>query len=151
VVLVGFLGGFLLIYRIINSPFGEVLKAIRDNEPRAVSLGYRADRYKFLAFILSGTLAGFAGAMKVFVTKSATISDAEWGMSGEIVLMTLLGGLGTVVGPVVGAFVIMAMKLYLADFGQWGMIIQGIIFVVCVLIFRRGIIGEIGNYLGKSL
>ncbi|MCL2715882.1 MAG: branched-chain amino acid ABC transporter permease [Alphaproteobacteria bacterium] len=151
VVLVGFLAGFLVIYRIINSPFGEVLKAIRDNEPRAISLGYTADRYKLAAFILSGTLAGFAGALKVFATQGASLSDAEWSMSGEIVLMTLLGGLGTVVGPVVGAFVIVAMKLYLADFGQWGMIVQGMIFVVCVLIFRRGIIGEIGHYFGKSL
>src|SRR3954469_25734992 len=108
VVLAGFLAGFLLIYRIINSPFGEVLKAIRENEPRAISLGYRTDQYKFLAFALSGTLAGFAGALKVFVAQNASLTDVHWSMSGEVVLMTLVGGLGTVFGPVVGAFVIIA-------------------------------------------
>src|SRR3954463_9575277 len=116
VVLAGFLGGFLLIYRTINSPFGEVLKAIRENEPRAVSLGYKTDQYKLLAYILSGTIAGFAGSLKVFVAQNASLTDVHWSMSGEIVLMTLVGGLGTVFGPVVGAFVIIAMQQYLAGF-----------------------------------
>src|SRR6201998_3103270 len=116
VVLAGFLFGFLVIFRTINSPFGEVLKAIRENEPRAISLGYRTDQYKFLAFILSATLAGFAGSLKVFVVQNASLSDVHWGMSGEIVLMTLLGGLGTVFGPVVGAIAIVAMQQYLAGF-----------------------------------
>lgn len=151
VVLVGFLAGFLLIFRIINSPFGEVLKAIRENEPRAISLGYRTDQYKFLAFVLSGTLAGFAGALKVFVAQNASLTDVHWSMSGEVVLMTLVGGLGTVFGPVVGAFVIIAMQQYLAGFGQWVTVIQGSIFVVCVLTFRRGVIGEIAHYFRRSL
>src|SRR5712675_1959119 len=151
VILVGFLGGFLLIYRTINSPFGEVLKAIRENEPRAISLGYKTDQYKLLAYILSGTLAGFAGSLKVFVAQNASLTDVHWTMSGEIVLMTLVGGLGTVFGPVVGAFVIIAMQQYLAGFGQWVTVIQGAIFVVCVLTFRRGVIGEIAHYFRRSL
>ena len=151
VVLVGFLGGFLLIYRTINSPFGEVLKAIRENEPRAISLGYKTDQYKLLAYILSGTLAGFAGSLKVFVAQNASLTDVHWSMSGEIVLMTLVGGLGTVFGPVVGAFVIIAMQQYLAGFGQWVTVIQGVIFVACVLTFRRGLIGEIAHYFRISL
>jgi branched-chain amino acid transport system permease protein len=150
VVLVGFLAGFLLIYRIINSPFGEVLKAIRENEPRAISLGYRTDQYKFLAFVLSGTLAGFAGALKVFVAQNASLTDVHWSMSGEVVLMTLVGGLGTIFGPVVGAFVIIAMQQYLAGFGQWVTVIQGSIFVICVLTFRRGVVGEIVHYLKRA-
>ncbi len=151
VVLAGFLGGFLLIFRTINSPFGEVLKAIRENEPRAISLGYKTDQYKLLAFILSGTLAGLAGALKVFVAQNASLTDVEVGMSGQIVLMTLVGGLGTIFGPVVGAFIIIAMQQYLASFGQWVQVIQGVIFVACVLLFRRGIIGEIAHYLKRSL
>jgi branched-chain amino acid transport system permease protein len=151
VVLAGFLGGFLLIFRTINSPFGEVLKAIRENEPRAISLGYKTDQYKLLAFILSGTLAGFAGSLKVFVAQNASLTDVQWQMSGEIVLMTLVGGLGTVFGPVVGAFVIIAMQQYLAGFGQWVQVIQGVIFVACVLAFRRGVIGEIAHYFRRSL
>ncbi|TYL98939.1 branched-chain amino acid ABC transporter permease [Bradyrhizobium rifense] len=151
VVLVGFLAGFLLIYRIINSPFGEVLKSIRENEPRAISLGYRTDQYKFLAFVLSGTLAGFAGALKVFVAQNASLTDVHWSMSGEVVLMTLVGGLGTIFGPVVGAFVIIAMQQYLAGFGQWVTVIQGSIFVICVLTFRRGLVGEVAHYLRRSL
>jgi len=146
VVLAGFLGGFLLIYRSINSPFGEVLKSIRENEPRAISLGYKTDQYKFLAFVLSGALAGFAGSLKVFVAQNASLTDVHWSMSGEIVLMTLVGGLGTVFGPVVGAFVMIAMQQYLAGFGQWVTVIQGAVFVICVLIFRRGIVGEIAHY-----
>src|ERR1700742_5065704 len=151
VVLVGFLAGFLLIFRTINSPFGEVLKSIRENEQRAISLGYKTDQYKLLAFILSGTIAGFAGALKVFVAQNASLTDVHWSMSGEIVLMTLVGGLGTVFGPVVGAFVIIAMQQYLAGFGQWVTVIQGVIFVVCVLTFRRGVIGEIAHYFRRSL
>ena len=151
VMLVGFLGGFLLIYRTINSPFGEVLKSIRENEPRAISLGYKTDQYKLLAFILSGTLAGLAGSLKVFVAQNASLTDVHWTMSGEIVLMTLVGGLGTVFGPVVGAFVIIAMQQYLAGFGQWVTVIQGVIFVVCVLTFRRGVVGEIAHYFRRSL
>ena len=151
VVLAGFLAGFLLIFRTINSPFGEVLKAIRENEPRAISLGYKTDQYKLLAYILSGTLAGFAGALKVFVAQNASLTDVHWSMSGEIVLMTLVGGLGTVFGPVVGAFVIIAMQQYLAGFGQWVTVIQGVIFVVCVLTFRRGVIGEIAHFFRRSL
>ncbi|RJF68328.1 branched-chain amino acid ABC transporter permease [Rhodopseudomonas palustris] len=151
VILAGFLLGFLIIYRAINSPFGEVLKAIRENEPRAISLGYKTDHYKLLAFILSGTLAGFAGALKVFVAQNASLTDVHWSMSGEIVLMTLVGGLGTIFGPVIGAFVIIAMQQYLAGFGQWVTVIQGVIFVACVLTFRRGIVGEIGHYFKRSL
>src|SRR6266705_1349350 len=151
VILAGFLAGFLLIYRTINSPFGVVLKSIRENEPRAITLGYKTDQYKLLAYILSGTLAGFAGSLKVFVAQNASLTDVHWTMSGEIVLMTLVGGLGTVFGPVVGAFVIIAMQQYLAGFGQWVTVIQGVIFVVCVLTFRRGVIGEIAHYFRRSL
>lgn len=151
VVLAIFLLGFLMIYRAINSPFGEVLKSIRENEQRAISLGYKTDQYKLLAFILSGTLAGLAGAVKVFVAQNASLTDVHWTMSGEVVLMTLVGGLGTVFGPVVGAFVIIAMQQYLAGFGQWVTVIQGAIFVICVLTFRRGVVGEIAHYFKRSL
>lgn len=151
VILVVFLLGFLLIYRIINSPFGEVLKSIRENEQRAISLGYKTDQYKLLAYILSGTLAGLAGAIKVFVAQNASLTDVHWTMSGEVVLMSLVGGLGTVFGPVVGAFVIIGMQQYLAGFGQWVTVIQGVVFVVCVLTFRRGVVGEIAHYLKRSL
>ena len=151
VILTVFLLAFLLIYRTINSPFGEVLKSIRENEQRAISLGYKTDQYKLLAFILSGTLAGLAGAMKVFVAQNASLTDVHWTMSGEVVLMTLVGGLGTVFGPVIGAFVIIAMQQYLAGFGQWVTVIQGAIFVICVLTFRRGVIGEIAHYFKRSL
>lgn len=151
VVLGVFLLAFLLIFRIINSPFGEVLKSIRENEQRAISLGYKTDQYKLLAYILSGTLAGLAGSLKIFVAQNASLTDVHWSMSGEVVLMTLVGGLGTVFGPVVGAFVIIAMQQYLAQFGQWVTVIQGSIFVICVLTFRRGVIGEIGHYFKRSL
>ena len=151
VVLAIFLIGFLVIYRAINSPFGEVLKSIRENEQRAISLGYKTDQYKLLAFILSGTLAGLAGAVKVFVAQNASLTDVHWTMSGEVVLMTLVGGLGTIFGPVVGAIIIVAMQNYLAGFGQWVTVIQGVIFVACVLAFRRGIVGEIAHRFGKSL
>jgi branched-chain amino acid transport system permease protein len=151
VVLAIFLLAFLLIYRIVNSPFGEVLKSIRENEPRAISLGYKTDQYKLLAYILSGTLAGLAGAVKVFVAQNASLTDVHWTMSGEVVLMTLVGGLGTSFGPVVGAFIIVAMQQYLAGFGQWVTVIQGAIFVICVLTFRRGIVGEIAHFFKRSL
>ncbi len=150
-ILVMVLAGFLFIYRIINSPFGEVLKAIRENEPRAISLGYNTDRYKLCAFVLSATLAGLAGALKALVFQLASLTDVYWTMSGEVVLMTLVGGLGTVFGPVVGAFLIVAMENYLAQFGQWVLVIQGVIFVACVLVFRRGIVGELANALGVKL
>jgi branched-chain amino acid transport system permease protein len=151
VIMGGFMFGFLAIYRAINSPFGEVLKSIRENEQRAISLGYKTDQYKLLAYILSGTLAGLAGSLKVLVAQNASLTDVHWTMSGEIVLMTLVGGLGTVFGPVVGAFVIIAMQQYLAGFGQWFTVIQGVIFVACVLTFRRGMVGEIAHYFKRSL
>jgi branched-chain amino acid transport system permease protein len=150
-VLIIFLLAFLLIFRIINSPFGEVLKSIRENEQRAISLGYKTDQYKLLAYILSGSLAGLAGSLKIFVAQNASLTDVHWSMSGEVVLMTLVGGLGTIFGPVVGAFVIVAMQQYLAQFGQWVTVIQGVIFVICVLTFRRGVIGEIAHFFKRSL
>jgi branched-chain amino acid transport system permease protein len=150
-VAVVFLAGFLLIYRIIHSPFGEVLKAIRENEPRAISLGYKTDRYKLVAFALSATLAGLAGATKAIALGLASLSDVYWGMSGEVVLMTLIGGIGTIFGPVVGAAVIVAMQTQLVGFGQWVTIIQGVIFVACVLLFRRGIVGELAALLRIKL
>jgi branched-chain amino acid transport system permease protein len=150
-VLVVVLAGFLFIYRIVNSPFGEVLKAIRENELRAVSLGYKTDRYKLVAFVLSATLAGLAGALKALVLHLASLTDVYWTMSGEVVLMTLVGGLGTLFGPLVGAFLIVALENYLASFGQWVLVIQGSIFVFCVMAFRRGIIGELGNALRVKL
>ncbi|HEV2572838.1 MAG TPA: branched-chain amino acid ABC transporter permease [Beijerinckiaceae bacterium] len=150
-VLIVFLLAFLLIFRIINSPFGEVLKSIRENEQRAISLGYRADQYKLMAYILSGALAGLAGSLKVLVAQNAGLTDVHWSMSGEVVLMTLLGGLGTIFGPIVGAFIIITMQQYLAQFGQWVIVMQGAIFVVCVLTFRRGIVGEIAHYFKRSL
>ena len=146
-----FMAGFLLIYRVIHSPFGQVLKAIRENEPRALSLGYDVNRYKLLAYVLSGTLAGLAGGTKALVFQLASLTDVHWSMSGEVVLMTLLGGLGTVFGPVVGAFIIISMENYLAQLGAWVTIVQGGIFVICVLTFRRGVVGEIGNFLKKPL
>jgi len=142
-VLVVFIAAFALIYRIINSPFGQVLKAIRENEPRTISLGYDAERYKLLAFVLSAMLAGLAGATKAIVFQLASLTDVHWTMSGEVVLMTLLGGMGTVFGPVVGAFIIVGLENYLSSFGEWVTVITGGIFVVCVLAFRRGVVGEI--------
>jgi branched-chain amino acid transport system permease protein len=146
VVLAIFVAGFLFIRRIIHSPFGQVLKAIRENEPRAISLGYDADRYKLIAFVLSSALAGVAGATKAIVFQLASLTDVQWQMSGEVVLMTLLGGMGTVFGPVVGAFTIISLEHYLADRGQWVTVITGAIFVVCVLAFRRGIVGELSAW-----
>ena len=151
VVLAVFLVGFLLLYRAIHSPFGQVLKAIRENEARAISLGYRAERYKLLAFVLSATFAGLAGATKALVFQLASLTDVHWTMSGEVVLMVLLGGLGTVFGPVVGAFIVVTLENYLAHLGAWVTVVQGAIFVVCVLTFRRGVVGELGKLLGKSL
>jgi branched-chain amino acid transport system permease protein len=148
-VLAIFLLGFFLIYRTIHSPFGQVMKAIRENEPRAVSLGYKTDQYKLVAFILSAALAGLAGGTKSLVFQLASLTDVTWQMSGEVVLMTLLGGLGTVLGPVVGAFIVVAMENYLAQYGSWVTIIQGVIFVLCVLTFRRGIVGEIQHLLRR--
>ena len=145
-VLVVFLAAFVFIYRVVNSPFGQVLKAIRENEPRAISLGYDAERYKLLAFVLSAALSGLAGSVKAIVFQLASLTDVHWTMSGEVVLMTLLGGMGTIFGPVVGAFAIIGLESYLASFGQWVTVITGAIFVVCVLAFRRGIVGELGAW-----
>jgi branched-chain amino acid transport system permease protein len=143
VVLAVFVAVFLFIVRVVHSPFGQVLKAIRENEPRAVSLGYDVDRYKLLAFVLSAALAGLAGALKTLVLGFATLSDVHWSLSGEVILMTLLGGLGTFAGPVVGSAVIIGLQNYLADrVGSWVTVIIGAIFVVCVLAFRRGFVGE---------
>ena len=150
-VFVIFVAGFLLIYRIIHSPFGQVLKAIRENEARALSLGYDTDRYKLLAFVISATLAGLAGATNAIVFQLAALNAVHWTMSGEVVLMTLVGGLGTVFGPVVGALAVLAMENYLAQLGGWVTVVQGVIFVVCVLTFRRGIVGELARWLNKAL
>jgi branched-chain amino acid transport system permease protein len=146
VVLAIFLFGYGTIYRIIHSPFGQVLKAIRDNEQRAVSLGYEADRYKLLAFVLSAALAGLAGATKAMVLQFATLTDVSAAMSGEVVLMALVGGLGTIIGPVVGAFIIITMQNYLAAAGEFVLVIQGVIFVVIVMAFRKGLVGELTDW-----
>jgi branched-chain amino acid transport system permease protein len=151
VVLAVFVAGFLLIQRVVHSPFGQVLKAIRENEARAVSLGNDTHRYKLLAYVLSATLAGAAGATKALVFQLASLTDVHWTMSGEVVLMTLLGGLGTIFGPVVGALAVAAMEYYLAELGAWVTVVQGAIFVVCVLAFRRGVVGELGHWLKKPL
>lgn len=151
VVLAITLGGLLAIYRIIHSPFGQVLKAIRENEPRAISLGYRVNRYKLAVFVLSATLAGLAGATKAIVFQLASLTDVHWTMSGEVVLMTLIGGMGTVFGPIIGAAIIVTMQNYLATFGAWVTIIQGCIFVVCVMLFREGIVGVIAKWIRRPL
>ncbi|WP_223677626.1 branched-chain amino acid ABC transporter permease [Azospirillum agricola] len=143
VVLAIFLGGFVLIWRTVHSPFGQVLKAIRENEPRAISLGYRTDRYKLLAFVLSASLAGLAGGTKALVFQLASLTDVQWQMSGEVVLMTLLGGMGTLFGPVVGAALVVTLESYLAATSLPVPVVIGAIFVVCVLLFRKGIVGEI--------
>lgn len=148
-VLAIFVAGFLIIHRTIHSPFGQVLKAIRENEPRAVSLGYRVDQYKLLAFVLSAALAGLAGATKTLVFQLASLTDVTWHMSGEVVLMTLVGGLGTVFGPLVGATIVVAMQNYLAGIGEWVLVIQGAIFVAAVMLFRRGVVGEITHALTR--
>jgi len=151
VVLAVFLAGFLLIYRTIHSPFGQVLKAVRENEPRALSLGYQADRYKLIAFVLSAALSGLAGGTKAIVFQLASLTDVHWTMSGEVVLMTLLGGLGTVFGPVVGAVIVIGLETYLAQLGAWVTVVQGSIFVLCVLAFRRGVVGELARVIRKPL
>ena len=146
-----FLAGFWLIHRTIHSPFGQILKAIRDNEPRAISLGYDVARFKLLAFVISASLAGLAGSMKSLVFQLASLADVHWHTSGQVVLMTLLGGLGTILGPVAGAFTIVSLENLLADkVGSWVTVIMGAIFVVCVLLFRRGVVGEIGALFGKK-
>ena len=146
-VLAMFLVGFAIIQRTINSPFGQVIRAIRENEPRAISLGYHTDRYKLLTFVLSAALAGLAGATKALALQFAFLTDVDWTTSGQVVLMTLVGGVGTPLGPVVGAFIIVTMENYLAQTGSWVTIIEGIIFVICVLTFRRGIVGVLTPYL----
>jgi branched-chain amino acid transport system permease protein len=144
VVLAVFVAVFLFVIRVVHSPYGQVLKAIRENEPRAISLGYNVDRYKLLAFVLSTALAGLAGSLKTLVLGFATLSDAHWSLSGEVVLMTLLGGMGTFAGPVLGAFTIIGLQNFLADrVGSWVTVIIGAIFVVCVVAFRRGFVGEL--------
>ncbi|HLS69911.1 MAG TPA: branched-chain amino acid ABC transporter permease [Kiloniellales bacterium] len=143
--------GLLIIYRIVHSPFGQVLKAIRENEPRAISLGYRTSQYKLAVFVLSATMAGLAGATKALVFQLASLTDVHWTMSGEVVLMTLLGGMGTIFGPIVGATVIVTMQNYLATWGAWVTIIQGAIFVIAVLLFREGIIGVLARRIRKPL
>jgi branched-chain amino acid transport system permease protein len=143
-VLAVFVGVFLLALRIVHSPYGQVLKAIRENEPRAVSLGYDVDRYKLLAFVLSAALAGLGGGLKTLVLHLATLQDVRWEQSGEVILMTLLGGLGTYAGPVVGAFVVVGLQNYLSDrAGSWTGVIIGAIFVLCVVAFRKGFVGEL--------
>lgn len=143
--------GLLAIYRIVHSPFGTVLKAIRENENRAISLGFHVERYKLAAFVLSAALAGLAGATKAIVAQSATLTDVHWSMSGEVILMTLVGGMGTISGPAIGALAIVAMQNYLSTFGQWVTVAQGVIFVVSVLSFRRGLIGELAERFKLSL
>ena len=142
---------FFLVKRIVNSPFGQVLKSIRENEPRAISLGYDVDRYKQIAFTLSAGLAGLAGSLKCLVLQLASLSDVHWHTSGEVVLMNILGGIGTLWGPVAGAAIVVNLNNYLANFGGWSTIIMGVIFVVCVLAFRRGVVGEIAHRLKIKL
>ena len=151
VVLAIFVAGFLIIYRTIHSPFGQVLKAIRENEPRAISLGYHVDRYKLLAFVISAALAGLAGGTKAIVFQLASLTDVTWQMSGEVVLMTLVGGMGTVFGPIAGAAIIITMQNYLSGFGEWVLVIQGVIFVTTVLLFRRGVVGEIAALASRMM
>ena len=149
-VLAVFVGSFLAISRIVHSPFGQVLKMIRENEPRAISLGYQVDRYKLLAFVLSASLAGLAGSLKTLVMGFATLSDVHWSMSGEVILMTLLGGVGTFFGPVLGAGIVISLQNLLADkVGSWVTVIIGVIFVLCVLAFRKGVVGELDAYLER--
>ena len=145
-VLAVFIFGFALIMRAVHSPFGQVLKAIRENEPRAISLGYDVDRFKLMSFVISAALSGLAGSMKSLVFQLATLTDVHWHMSGEVVLMTLLGGMGTILGPVVGAGIVVGLQNYLANIGSWSTIATGFIFVVCVLAFRRGVVGEIAAH-----
>lgn len=143
--------GFWIIYRTINSPFGQVLKAIRENEPRTVSLGYKVERFKLMAFVISAALAGMAGSMKSLVFQLASLTDVSWHSSGEVVLMTLLGGVGTVLGPLLGSFTVVTLQTELSSVGSWITVIIGGIFVVCVLLFRRGFIGELERLLKRQL
>nr|WP_245958425.1 branched-chain amino acid ABC transporter permease [Pelagibacterium sediminicola] len=144
-------GGLLILYRIIHSPFGQVLKAIRENEPRSISLGYQVNRYKLAVFVMSAALAGTAGATKALVFQLASLTDVHWTMSGEVVLMALIGGMHTVFGPIVGAAVIVTMQNYFAGFGAWVTVLQGTIFVIAVLLFREGVLGVIGRWLKKPM
>jgi branched-chain amino acid transport system permease protein len=146
-----FLLGFALLHRAVHSPFGQVLKAIRENEPRAISLGYKADHYKLIAFVLSAALASLAGGTKALVMQLASLTDVHWGTSGEVILMTLIGGMGTVFGPVAGAFIFAGLENYLSQLGSWVLVTEGAIFVVCVLAFRRGIFGELSRVLRRPL
>lgn len=142
--------GFFIIKRTVDSPFGQILRAIRDNEPRAISLGYKTNRYKHLAFVLSASLAGLAGSTKALVFQLASLTDVHWAMSGEVILMTLIGGLGTLFGPILGAFIVIAMQNYLAHLGSWVMMIQGAIFIACVVLFREGIMGSFNALMRKD-
>jgi len=142
--------GFVTILRTIHSPFGQVLKSIRENEPRAISLGYDVTKFKLLAFVISATLAGMAGSTKSLVFQLASLTDVHWHMSGEVVLMTILGGIGTILGPVVGAAVVVGLQNYLAGIGSFSTIVLGAIFVVCVLAFRRGLVGEVIEFMRKK-
>jgi branched-chain amino acid transport system permease protein len=135
----------------VHSPFGQVLKAIRENEQRALSLGFDTDNFKLIAFVLSGLVAGMAGGTKALVFQLASLTDVHWTMSGEVVLMTLVGGLGTLFGPLVGAAVIVTMQNYLAQLGSWVTVVQGLVFVLCVMLFRKGVVGEIAGFLRKPL
>ena len=151
VVAVIVMAGLLLIYRIVHSPFGQVLRAIRENENRALSLGYRVDRYRLAVFVMSATLAGLAGATKALVFQLSSLTDVHWSMSGEVILMTLIGGVGTIFGPAVGALVFVALEYDLSSFGSWVTVIEGAVFVVCVLAFREGIVGVLGRRLRRAL
>jgi branched-chain amino acid transport system permease protein len=151
VVAVVFIAGFLLVHRVIHSPFGQVVKAIRENEPRAMSLGYNADHYKWIIFIIAAGLAGVAGATKAMVMGIETLTDVGATLSGLVVLMVLLGGIGTIYGPIIGALIVVGMQFYLSQFGDWVVVIQGGIFMLCVLVFRRGVIGELAYRLRVSL
>jgi len=146
-----FFVGFALIYRVIHSPFGQVLKGIRENEARAISLGYKTDHYKVIAFVLSAALAGLAGGTKAIVFQLASLTDVHWGISGEVILMTLIGGIGTIFGPIVGALFFITLENYLSQLGSWVLVVQGLIFVVCVIAFRRGIVGELARVLKRPL
>lgn len=146
-----FIACFLLIFRIINSPLGQIVKAIRENETRVISLGYKPHHYKLIVFIIAAALTGLAGALKAVVFQLAVLSDATWGTSGEVVLMVLMGGIGTVLGPVVGAFMLAGIEYLLSQLNAWLILAQGVIFIICVLVFRRGVVGELGAYLRRQM
>ena len=151
VVAVIFMAGFLFIYRVVHSPFGHVLKAIRENETRAISLGYPVNRYKLVVFVLSAALSGLGGATKAIVFQLASLTDVHWTMSGDVILMTLIGGVGTIIGPFVGALILVGMTNDLASFGAWVTVIEGLVFVACVLLFRHGIVGVLSAWLKRPL